>query len=95
MNEEDFANIEKRQDGKLEARVKNITLPQVHVDEIDEDKELEKTERGRIVRERRVFLKEYDRFVEEQKWGSYMIVTGITLFVVGSWSLIVPLYKLV
>jgi cytochrome c oxidase assembly protein subunit 11 len=65
------------------------------VEEVDEDLELEKTERGQIVRERRIFLKEYDQFVEEQRWGSFMIITGITLFVVGSWTLMVPLYKLV
>lgn len=79
----------------LNRRIDGIELPEVKVEEIDEDAELEKTERGRIVRERRIFLQEWQEYVEEQRWGAYYLVAGICLFVLGSWTLMVPLYKLI
>ncbi|CAI2369623.1 unnamed protein product [Moneuplotes crassus] len=82
-------------DDELKKKVQNIKIPKAIVEEIDEDLELEKTERGQIVRERRIFLKEYDHHMHEQKWGAFYGISGICLFLLGTWSLIVPLYKLI
>ena len=77
----------------LEERVKGIGLPKV-MDE-DVDNELETTERGRIVGERRSYLEEYERFKEEQQWGTWGTFIGISLFILGSYTLIIPLYKVI
>jgi hypothetical protein len=90
---EDFLNF--REDRSLKTRVSGIELPEVQVEEVDEDAELEKTERGRIVRERRIFMQEFHQYTSEQKWGSFLLVSGIALFVLGTWTLMVPLYKII
>ena len=40
-------------------------------------------------------MREFDQHMYEQKWGAFYIVSGIALFVLGTWTLMVPLYKLV
>lgn len=90
-DQEDFLDFSPN----LETKIQKITMPKAIVKEVDEDAELEKTERGRIVRERRVFIQEFDHYMWEQKWGAFYGITGIMLFILGSWMLMVPLYKII
>ena len=66
-------------------------MPALPEDETDDD--LDFTYRGRIAKERNVFMQEFQKFKQEQQWGAFMMTAGAMLFFLGAYTLIVPLYK--